>query len=601
MNKPKLIVVFYGRFQPPHVGHVGVYNHLVSKFGKNNVYIGSSNKTDKEKSPLTFQWKQKIFRTLGIPANRLIQTKRNYSVDEMQQHFRFDPENTIFIAAVGEKDGQRLSSGKYYLPYKGGRDLAPAIEHAYYYAVPNVKSKDGKVLNATSIRNILRKDELSQKDYGYLKANMGVTRAMVDNLKPLFECVGRETKLISEGGAGGHMSHPYEDTNITFAEMQNMIVAALDGSLSKVEVTEKVDGQNLFASIINGKIRLARNKTQLKSKGSSSMTIEDIAKKWSNIPEVKDAFTSGAKELEKTLLQLSKDELDEIFENGKNWINIEVIWHTNPNVIDYDQDVIMLHNLVVVDENGNGAGINASLQSKLFSKVKSMKSSSGRVKVPEMMKIKPHNDFSSASPKYIGMLKSFMRKQGVGMSDNLGEWLKRYWTKKILSEAKSLGVKLDSGVVDKIAKRFALGDKSYTLHNIKRDLESAPLFTKMKEMDKTSVKVNKAETEPLEILFLKLGAEVLRNVENFLTANPDKTLDKLKKDIQAQISKISSSKNIEDLEKMRVQLRRIQAIGGLEKIIPSEGIVFKWNGKVYKLTGLYAPINQIMGIGRFGR
>ena len=178
------------------------------------------------------------------------------------------------------------------------------------------------------------------------------------------------------------MVHPYEDTDITFAEMQNMIVAALDGSLSRTEVTEKVDGQNLFASIINGKIRLARNKTQLKSKGSSSMTIGDIAKKWADIPMIKDAFTAGAKELEKALLQLSKDELDEIFGNGENWINIEVIWHANPNVLDYDQDVIMLHNLIVVDESGNKAGINASLQKKLFSKVRSMKSSAGKVKTP---------------------------------------------------------------------------------------------------------------------------------------------------------------------------------------------------------------------------
>jgi len=397
------------------------------------------------------------------------------------------------------------------------------------------------------------------------------------------------------------MSHPYEDTSITFAEMQNMIVAALDGSLSKTEVTEKVDGQNLFASIINGKLRLARNKTQLKSKGSSSMTIEDIAKKWSDIPMIKDAFTAGAKELEKVLLQFSKDELNEIFENGKNWINIEVIWHINPNVLDYDQDVIMLHNLVVVDENGNKTDINAPLQKKLFSKVRSMKSSAGKVKAPEMVKIKPHNDFASATSKYIGMLKSFMGKQKVGMSDNLGEWLKRYWTKEIHKAAKSLGVELDGVIVDKIAKRFALGEKSYTLPSIRKDLENASLFTKVKEMDKSSVSVNKRETEPLEILFLKLGADILGNVDNFLTANPDKTLDKLQKDIRAQISKISSSKNIEDLEKMRVQLRKIQSIGGLEKIVPSEGIVFKWNGKTYKLTGLYAPINQLLGVGRFKR
>ncbi len=51
---------------------------------------------------------------------------------------------------------------------------------------------------------------------------------------------------------------------------------------------------------------------------------------------------------------------------------------------------------------------------------------------------------------------------------------------------------------------------------------------------------------------------------------------------------------------MKFELERIQAIGGFEKLVPTEGIVFVYKGKTYKLTGLFAPINQLLGIGGLG-
>ena len=37
-------------------------------------------------------------------------------------------------------------------------------------------------------------------------------------------------------------------------------------------------------------------------------------------------------------------------------------------------------------------------------------------------------------------------------------------------------------------------------------------------------------------------------------------------------------------------------VGGVERIVASEGLVFFYNGKTYKLTGTFAPLNQILGI-----
>jgi hypothetical protein len=45
-----------------------------------------------------------------------------------------------------------------------------------------------------------------------------------------------------------------------------------------------------------------------------------------------------------------------------------------------------------------------------------------------------------------------------------------------------------------------------------------------------------------------------------------------------------------------MELERLEAIGGVNKIVPKEGIVFVYKGNTLKLTGVFAPINQILGL-----
>ena len=54
----KTIVVYSGRFQPFHKGHFATYENLIKKFGKDSVYIATSNKTDNQKSPFNFKEKK---------------------------------------------------------------------------------------------------------------------------------------------------------------------------------------------------------------------------------------------------------------------------------------------------------------------------------------------------------------------------------------------------------------------------------------------------------------------------------------------------------------------------------------------------------------
>ena len=397
------------------------------------------------------------------------------------------------------------------------------------------------------------------------------------------------------------MSHPYEDLDMKFSEMKEMINIALNGEISKQEVSEKVDGQNLFASIINGQIRFARNKTQMKNSGAQSMTIRDVEKKWADRPAISQAFTEAAYEMQNVFSSMDGKGLDSVFKNGKNWINFEVIWNVNKNVLDYDRDVIVFHNVQISDEDGSTKGSDPVAQKKLFSMVNKFKETKRTaINPPAALYIRGTEDFSARKKYFDSKLSTFMAKQKMKYANTMADWLRKYWSNRISELENGFNHKISKSVKDKIINRLVYNDKSYGLPQIRKDIGFEPLFKNIDDLSKNSIYINKEQTKQLEYLFLELGTEVLQNVEKFLTANPDKTVQELRSDISKQIRTLRASNNIEDLAKMREQLKRVQAIGGFDKIVPSEGVVFKWHGKTYKLTGLYAPINQLMGIGRFG-
>ena len=107
LSEPTLLVIYPGRFQPFHKGHHAVYEYLAGKFGRNNVYITTSNKTDGSKSPFTFAEKAYFMQLTGVPADRIVQATQPYKIENVLQtgHIQVtDPANTVAIFAVSAKE-----------------------------------------------------------------------------------------------------------------------------------------------------------------------------------------------------------------------------------------------------------------------------------------------------------------------------------------------------------------------------------------------------------------------------------------------------------------------------------------------------------------
>ena len=100
--------------------------------------------------------------------------------------------------------------------------------------------------------------------------------------------------------------------------------------------------------------------------------------------------------------------------------------------------------------------------------------------------------------------------------------------------------------------------------------------------------------QKFENLILNLGAEILRSMNDLLVVSPNEAAQELRKKLSKAIITLSQSKDIKKLTIFKKFLERLNAIGGIKGIVPSEGIVFTYNDKLYKLTGTFTPMHRIL-------
>lgn len=416
----------------------------------------------------------------------------------------------------------------------------------------------------------------------------------------VFEEVLREEYLVTEGGVAGHMTHPFEDMGLTFGDMKEMFRLGLSGEISTVGApSEKLDGQNLFVTFKKGKLYAARNKGDIKSGG---MDYKSIQTKFAGRGEIERAFTYAFRDLEQAISKLTQSQQLKIFKDGTAWMNLEVMYPESANVINYDGAYIVFHGVSLYNENGEKVedfSEYANILAGMIKQVNADTQETFSISKPKTLTIGKSKDFEKKLQYFVNALTTLQNKMNCKDTDTLGMWHQRWWENYIKTNAKRLGVTVDEKVMEGLVKRWGFYDKSFVLNT--KNISNEELLGWAKQVDKTKLQEQqKKNIKPFELLVLKFGAEVLKNVSDVMALDPEKTTQKIRKDVEDAIQTLSNSTDIEDLKVLKTQLSRIKAAGGLDSIVPLEGIVFNFNGKTYKLTGAFAPINQLLGYFKFG-
>jgi len=413
------------------------------------------------------------------------------------------------------------------------------------------------------------------------------------------EAYDDELVLLSEGGLAGHLSHPFDDRELTFDELKTMMSEVFSGN---VELSEKTDGQNISITFKNGKIGLARNKATF----INPMSIEETASKFDGRGEIKNAFVNSLKAISSALSKVSKDQLEEWFQNGKNFISAEVIYPPTKNVIDYgNRCLVMIHNLTEYDENGNKVAEYPELGQEIYNTLNDAGATNQdnfEIVGPQIVLI---NDAIAAELNIRDFNKSInklLSKNKLSGSNTIQDYIEANWSKIIIKEFDLEG---DEEVYTHLLNRFANYDKSFKKPDLiklaeKEGLNKSKFIAAFNKLDKEQADIYSDIMDPLETIVLQTGANFLQTLTGFIAANPDETISSLAKELNSTIENIESGDAGEVSDKLIKKIELLNKIG-LDKLVPTEGVVFKYKGKVYKLTGAFAPINQILGWFKFDR
>jgi len=402
------------------------------------------------------------------------------------------------------------------------------------------------------------------------------------------------------GGVAGHMAHLSEDLSLTFNEivsiLQKVALAEIDNA------TEKVDGQNLFLTVdSSGEIKTARNSGDVKKGG---MTTDEYISKWKGHP-AENAFTNGFKAVSAALRKLSPEELETIFADGQRYVNMEIMYPNNPNIILYSAPNIVLHGLQYFGDEDETPEMRSETKQK-FTKLASLIDGASEqvggeqwsVHGPKIVALKKLAD-GAAVEEVSRRIKSFAGP--VGMDGSLSDYV------ELVVRKYADQVDLPRDVTDKLILLMLNPDeakeKGISVVNLKKGLPKELQSVVSKLGSKTnSRKYISSVLQPLEVAISDFAIEVLRGVKSFFVKDNDKEVDRMRKELEQSIAYLKALQSSGDEKMGELVDKQLAKLGKIENLASSmEGVVFEYppgSDKIYKLTGAFAMANQIIGRAR---
>jgi len=401
------------------------------------------------------------------------------------------------------------------------------------------------------------------------------------------------------GGVAGHMAHLSEDLDLTFNEIVDILGKVANAEIENV--TEKVDGQNLFLTVDNtGNVRTARNNTDIKKGG---MSTEEYISKWRGHP-AESAFTNGFKAITAALKTLTPDALQDLFGGGERYVNMEIMYPKNPNIIHYSAPHVVLHGLKYFGSHegeeqqqlANEAFI--ALAQAVDGAEQEIGEELWTTHGPKIVELQALAD-GTALAEVTQKIEEFASP--VGMDAKLEDIVSLYLRQFAENEGLPDDV-IDDLILLSIHPDEAK-DKGITVGSIKKDVPKELRHVVSTVGTKTnSRKIHTSILQPIEKAISDFAIEVLRGVKSYFVDSNEKEVRRMRNELETSIQYLKGLQATGDEKMGELVDKQLSKLGNVENVASSmEGIVFEYppgSGKIYKLTGAFAMANQIIGRAR---
>ncbi len=396
------------------------------------------------------------------------------------------------------------------------------------------------------------------------------------------------------GALGGHMAHLHESLELTFNELSTILDSVANADIS---TTEKVDGQNLFLTVDEtGSIRTARNAGDLKKGG---MTPQEFASKWAGHP-AESAFTKGFEAVNQAVADLDPSKVQELFAGGSRYVNMEIMYPGNPNIIVYDAGNVVLHNFNTFDSAGNPVDDPSAREA--FNKLSvaldaaevEIDGESWTVNGPVIAQLQALADGTALKEVQAEIAKV---AAPVGMDATLEDLA----ALRLRATATQAGIP-ENKIEDILAAAFQK-DGAKRVVDIKKGLTSEQKKLTSKLATKGNArKAIAAALKPLELAINNFAVEVLRGMESFFVSDTDSEVQRQRDELQSAIQYLESLAASGDENAGQLIDKQLEKLKDIEDVASSmEGVVFEHppgSGNLKKLTGTFAMANQLVGRAR---
>lgn len=363
------------------------------------------------------------------------------------------------------------------------------------------------------------------------------------------------------GGLSGHMQHPIDILEFTKNDLKDLVANLFNNSIS---FTEKVDGFNIHASKdLMGNPKFFRNNKDLNSEG---MTIGEIVEKYKDNQKVLKVFFDATLILNDFIKNLKHDLTDP---DGKYryTLNCECVSEGITNIMYYNKTIVYIHNIwkwVKIDDKWTVIGIISV-------------PASWECYTNEFIRCTPRLGFTSKP--YDNYIVKYYKDKIDEIFGEANTILSHFQMKflEYISKNEPWILKDYKGV-ETLFNRFFLNDKSFNLKELKKIYPADKIDWLCKSTYKEILIESKKD---IDILFLNLGNDIINRTYGYINENdPIKPINYIKD-------------NLMFCDPDHYQFKRFNSIG--EIINPMEGVVFEYKGHLLKLTGSFAPINQLLG------
>ncbi len=420
--------------------------------------------------------------------------------------------------------------------------------------------------------------------------------------------------LLLEGAVAGHMNHIYDNGEMTFGELKQLLQAAADG---KLRGTEKTDGQNIYLSfdVKTGRAKAARNKGQIKMGGLDADELDSF---FQNHPSqaLRYSFVESLQSFEDIIksLGLDTDTQEAIFgPNTDIFFNTEIMNPGTPdledgdpraagttNVIPYDKKTILIHRVGhgrFDKQTGGKMDYDPTENFETLERVLTGKQTDD----PSIFSIETNPIVPLPGLKDKTILRNTFEAvnnltQDIGIND--ADTINDYVIAQVVPEIEKflLDDDLNKMVLKRVMRIPGPDGKIPSITSITRgmpdDLKSK-LSSWIKDFKYTTY------TLDLQRVLHDFSVAMVDGVESSFIQDNQKQISFLQSQVKDTIDKIENSSNEAAKEELKKQIIKLKSVENINT--PSEGFVFDYNGVTYKFTGNFAPTNQILGMERFQR